>query len=379
MYQLLGPLDFYGYKSGTPRAFNTLKDTTSYGSGSVIQTYGGFEPRLSLAFKLDTSLSIKGGFTRMQQFRHLLSNTMAISPVDVWKNANPYLPQQIADQYSLGIFKNFTNDQNAVFETSLEVYYKNLNNVVDYIDGAALYLNPTVETELLVGKGRAYGAELFLKKARGIRLTGWVSYTYARTFRQIEANAEQAAANFGLEFPANFDTPHTFKFVLNNRFTKRISFNANFTYMSGRPITYPNGRYKLYAYNELLDYANANGIFPRPGLTPTTYKYGGSTNTYLVGSTITQVLDGYSSPSFTLRNEERIPFYMRMDIGITVEPKAGKKWQGSWNFSIYNVLARQNAYSLFFRSSTGLINQARTYQLSILGAAIPSITYNFKF
>ncbi len=379
MYQLLGPLDFYGYKSGTPRAFNTLKDTTSYGSGSVIQTYGGFEPRLSFAFKVDTSLSIKGGFTRMQQFRHLLSNTMAISPVDVWKNANPYLPQQIADQYSLGIFKNFTNDQNAVFETSLEVYYKNLKNVVDYIDGAALYLNPTVETELLVGKGRAYGAELFLKKARGIRLTGWVSYTYARTFRQIEANAEQAAANFGLEFPANFDTPHTFKFVLNNRFTKRISFNANFTYMSGRPITYPNGRYKLYAYNELLDYANANGIFPRPGLTPTTYKYGGSTNTYLVGSTITQVLDGYSSPSFTLRNEERIPFYMRMDIGITVEPKAGKKWQCSWNFSIYNVLARQNAYSLFFRSSTGLINQARTYQLSILGAAIPSITYNFKF
>jgi hypothetical protein len=379
MYQLLGPLDFYAYKSGTPRAFNTLKDTTSYGAGSVIQTYGGFEPRLSLAFKVDTSLSIKGGFTRMQQFRHLLSNTMAISPVDVWKNANPYLPQQIADQYSLGIFKNFTNDQNAVFETSLEVYYKNLKNVVDYIDGAALYLNPTVETELLVGKGRAYGAELFLKKARGIRLTGWVSYTYARTFRQIEANAEQAAANFGLEFPANFDTPHTFKFVLNNRFTKRISFNANFTYMSGRPITYPNGRYKLYAYNELLDYANANGIFPRPGLTPTTYKYGGSTNTYLVGSTITQVLDGYSSPSFTLRNEERIPFYMRMDIGITVEPKVGKKWQGSWNFSIYNVLARQNAYSLFFRSSTGLINQARTYQLSILGAAIPSITYNFKF
>ena len=379
MYQLLGPLDFYGYKNGIPRAFNTIKDTTRYASSSVIQTYGGFEPRLSLAFKVDTSLSFKAGFTRMQQFRHLLSNTMAISPVDVWKNANPYLPQQIADQYSIGIFKNFTNDQNAVFETSLEIYYKDLKNVVDYIDGAALYLNPTVETELLVGKGRAYGAELFLKKARGIRLTGWVSYTYARTFRQIEANANQSEANFGLEFPANFDTPHTFKFVLNNRFTKRISFNANFTYMTGRPITYPNGRYKLYAYNELLDYANANGIFPRPGLTPTTYKYGGSTNTYLVGSTITQVLDGYSSPSFTLRNEERIPFYMRMDIGITVEPKAGKKWQGSWNFSIYNVLARENAYSLFFRSSTGLINQARTYQLSILGAAIPSITYNFKF
>ena len=379
MYQLVGPQDFYGYRNGISRALNTIKDTTHFGAGTVIQTYGGFEPRLALVYKVDTSLSVKFGFTRMQQFRHLLSNTMAISPVDVWKNANPYLPQQIADQYSIGIFKNFTNVQNAVFETSLEIYYKDLKNVVDYIDGAALYLNPTVETELLVGKGRAYGVEIFLKKARGKQVTGWVSYTYARTFRQIEANANQLAANFGLEFPANFDTPHTFKLVLNNRFTNRISFNANFTYMTGRPITYPNGRYKVYAYNELLDYANANGIFPRPGLTPTTYKYGRSNNIYLVGSTISEVLDGYSSPSFTLRNEERIPFYMRMDIGITVEPKAGKKWQGSWNFSVYNVLARENAYSLFFRSSTGLINQARTYQLSILGAAIPSITYNFKF
>jgi hypothetical protein len=251
--------------------------------------------------------------------------------------------------------------------------------VIDYIDGAALYLNPTVETQLLVGKGRAYGAEFFLKKARGTRLTGWVSYTYARSFRLIEANENQMAANFGKEFPANFDMPHNFKFVLNNRLTKRISFNANFTYTSGRPITYPNARYKIYAFNELYDYGYANGIFPRSGLTPTTYTYGGSNNTYLTNTTIQPLLDGYSSPSFTLRNQERIPFYMRMDIGFTIEPKEGKRWQGSWNFSVYNILSRQNAYSIFFRSSTGLINQARTYQLSVLGAAIPSVTYNFKF
>jgi hypothetical protein len=161
--------------------------------------------------------------------------------------------------------------------------------------------------------------------------------------------------------------------------TKRISFNSNFTFTSGRPITYPNGRYKIYAYNDLYDYAYANGVFPRPGLTPTTYRYGGSNNTYLTSTTIQPLLDGYSSPSFTLRNQERIPFYMRLDIGFTIEPKEGKRWQGSWNFSVYNILARQNAYSIFFRSSTGLINQARTYQLSVLGAAIPSVTYNFKF
>ncbi|MCZ2478897.1 TonB-dependent receptor [Aquirufa nivalisilvae] len=375
-YQLQGPQQFYRYKAGIPRAINTITDTLRFQSGDVVQSYGGFEPRLSLAIKLDTNTSIKIGFNRMQQFMHLLSNTMAVSPVDIWKNSNPYLPQQVADQYSIGIFRNFSNAQNAVFEASAEVYYKRLSNVIDYIDGAALYLNPTVETDLLVGEGRAYGAEFFLKKARGKRLTGWVSYTYARSFRLIEANGSQMSANFGKEFPANFDMPHNFKFVLNHRLSKRITFNANFTYTSGRPITYPNARYKVYAFNDLYDYGYANGIFPRPGLTPVT---GGSSYTYLTGTNIQPLLDGYSSPSFTLRNQERIPYYMRLDIGFTIEPKEGKRWQGSWNFSIYNLFARENAYSIFFRSSTGLINQARTYQLSVLGAAIPSLTYNFKF
>ena len=374
-YQLRGPQQFYRYKPGIPRAINTITDTLRFQSGDVVQSYGGFEPRLSLAIKLDTNTSIKIGFNRMQQFMHLLSNTMAVSPVDIWKNSNPYLPQQVADQYSIGIFRNFSNAQNAVFEASAEVYYKRLSNVIDYIDGAALYLNPTVETDLLVGVGRAFGAEFFLKKARGKRLTGWVSYTYARSLRLIEANGSQLSANFGKEFPANFDMPHNFKFVLNHRLSKRITFNANFTYTSGRPITYPNARYKVYAFNDLYDYGYANGIFPRPGLTPNT----GGSYTYLSGTTIQPLLDGYSSPSFTLRNQERIPYYMRLDIGFTIEPKEGKRWQGSWNFSIYNLFARENAYSIFFRSSTGLINQARTYQLSVLGAAIPSLTYNFKF
>ncbi|WP_161566789.1 TonB-dependent receptor [Aquirufa nivalisilvae] len=375
-YQLRGPQQFYRFKPGIPRAINTITDTLLFQSGDVVQSYGGFEPRLSLAIKLDTNTSIKIGFNRMQQFMHLLSNTMAVSPVDIWKNSNPYLPQQVADQYSIGIFRNFSNAQNAVFEASAEVYYKRLSNVIDYIDGAALYLNPTVETDLLVGEGRAFGAEFFLKKARGKRLTGWVSYTYARSFRMIEANGSQMSANFGKEFPANFDMPHNFKFVLNHRLSKRITFNANFTYTSGRPITYPNARYKVYAFNDLYDYGYANGIFPRQGLTPVT---GGSSYTYLTGTNIQPLLDGYSSPSFTLRNQERIPYYMRLDIGFTIEPKEGKRWQGSWNFSIYNLFARENAYSIFFRSSTGLINQARTYQLSVLGAAIPSLTYNFKF
>lgn len=378
-YQLLGPGEFYQYKKGTPREVNTITDTLKAGSNEVVASYGGFEPRLSLAIKLDTSFSIKIGFNRMQQFRHLLSNTMAVSPSDIWKNSNQQIPPQIADQYSIGFFKNFTSASNAVFEASAEFYYKNLNNVVDYVDGAQLYLNPTVETQLLVGKGLAYGGEFFLKKSRGKRLTGWVSYTYARTFRTIQANENQTEANFGIQFPANFDTPHTFKFVLNNRWTNRISFNANFTYTTGRPITYPNGRYKIYAFNELYDYAVKTGLFPRPGLAQTTYTYNGTTYSFLQPKEINELVDGYSTASFTLRNAERIPDYMRLDVGITFDPKPGKRWQGSWNFSIYNLLSRQNAYSVYFRSSTGEINQAKTYQLSVLGAAIPSITYNFKF
>ncbi|WP_435357360.1 TonB-dependent receptor [Emticicia sp. SJ17W-69] len=378
-YQLVGPDNVYNYQLGKPREIETITDTLTYKKGSVIKSYGGFEPRFSFAFKIDSSFSVKLGFNRMQQFMHLLSNTMAISPADIWKNSNAQLPQQIADQFSIGVFKNFNNAQNSTFETSVEVYYKNLKNVIDYVDGAALYLNPTVETQLLVGKGYAYGAEFFIKKARGKKLTGWLSYTYSRTFRQIEANENQVGANFGLRFPANFDSPHNIKFVLNNRWSKRITFNANFTYNTGRPITYPNGRYKIYAYNDVYDYMVAKGLNPRQGLDKRSYVYNGQTYVFLENATIIENLDGYASPSFTLRNAERIPDYFRLDVGLTLDPKEKSKMNSSWNFSIYNILNRQNVYSIYFRSSTGLRNLARTYKLSVLGAAIPSLTYNFKF
>lgn len=378
-YQLLGPGKMYDYQSGIPREVETITDTLNYPKGSVVQSYGGFEPRVSLAFKLDSNLSIKLGYNRMQQFMHLISNTMAISPADIWKNSNQQIPQQIADQYSVGFFKNFVGRESNVYETSLEVYYKDLKNVVDYIDGASLYLNPTIETQLLVGKGFAYGAEFFLKKARGKKLTGWFSYTYSRTFRQIPATENQISANFGLRFPANFDSPHNFKLVLNNRWTKHITFNTNFTYNTGRPITYPNGRYKITAFSDVYDYMIKAGLNPRNGFNKGTYVFNGDIYEFLQPSTINQLLDGYSTPSFTLRNAERIPDYMRLDLGITIDTKERKKWQGSWNFSIYNILARQNAYSIYFKSSTGLRTQAKTYKLSVLGAAIPSLTFNFKF
>ncbi len=378
-YQLTGPDKTYIYAKDKIRDISSITDTLSYPKGKVIQSYGGFEPRLSLAIKIDTNTSFKIGYNRMQQFTHLLSNSMALSPADIWKNSNSILPQQKVNQYSLGIFKNFKNNKQNIFETSFEVYYKDIQNIVDYIDGASLYLNPLVETQLLVGKGYAYGAEIFIKKPRGKKLTGWVSYTYSRSFRLIQANESQNAANFGIRFPSNFDSPHNFKFVLNDRLNKRFTFNANFTYSTGRPITYPNGRYKIYAFNDVYQYMVANGLNPREGLNKKSYVYNGETYTFLERSTITDILDGYATPSFTLRNAERIPDYIRLDLGISLEPKENSKSNSQWNFSIYNILNRQNIYSIYFKSQTGLRNLAKTYQLSVLGSAIPSLTYNFKF
>lgn len=378
-YTLLGPLESYTYAENTPRSNSTIIDTIRYSAGDKIYNFKGFEPRLSLSYILSPLLSIKLGYNRMRQFRHLLSNTMAISPADIWKNSNQYLPPQLTDQFSIGVFKDFKQNQNSFFETSLEVYYKNLPSLIDYIDGASLFLNPTIESELLTGYGKAYGIEAFIKKAKGIRLTGWLSYTYSRSFRTVPQTSFQPSANFGIEFPSNFDSPHSFKWVVNLRMNKRVTLNNTFTINSGRPITYANGKYKLYNFNEAYDYLLNNGLIPRPGKEQKTYEYNGQTFVYLIDGIIDENIDGYSIPSFTLRNSERIPAYIRMDLSVNIESKSNKKLKSNWNVGVYNILGRDNVYSIYFKSNTGLRNQAKTYKMSVLGAAIPSITYNFKF
>jgi len=379
MYGLYGEAVKLKYKEGFPRSASSVLDTLKFEAGDLIKSYSGLEPRLSFVYQLGKLQSFKMGYHRMQQFVHLLSNTMAISPVDIWKFSDQYVKPQVVDQVSAGWFSNYELEEKGSFETSLEFYYKKYNQVVDYVDAANLYLNPTVETDLLNATGRSYGAELMLKKSRGLRTTGWVSYTYSRSFRQALPTSDQIGANFGQEFPANFDMPHSLKIVLNHRLSNRFSFQANFNYSSGRPITYPNGRYKLYAFSEIYDYGYNQGLFPRSGLGTRSYVYNGQTFTFLEPNTIAPLLDGYSSPSFTLRNQERIPYLMRLDVGITIDAKRNAKYEQSWNFSIYNLLSRANVYSVFFRSSTGKINQAKAYELSVLAAAIPSLTYQLKF
>jgi hypothetical protein len=207
-----------------------------------------------------------------------------------------------------------------------------INNILDYKVGAELVLNTNVETELLQGKGKAYGVEFLLKKQSG-RLNGWIGYTYSRTFIKLDGQFNEQKVNNGEYFAANYDKPHDFSAILNYRFTKRYSFSANFIYQTGRPITYPVGTYQ---------YGNANYTL-------------------------------YSD-----RNKFRIPDYYRMDIGLNIEGnhKLKKLAHSFWNISIYNVLGRNNPYSVFFVTDEGKI---KAYKTSIFAIPIPTITYNFKF
>jgi hypothetical protein len=198
---------------------------------AVLQSYQNFEPRLSLKPQLGEQSSIKSSFNRMSQYIHLLSNTAAATPLDVWTSSTNNIKPQIADQVTLGYFKNFGETGND-FEASVEVYYKKMQNQIDYSDNANLFLNATFEKDLLFGNGRAYGVEFFLKKNKG-KFTGWVSYKLGRTERQI------ASLNRGEWYVSRFDRTHTLNVVAQYELNKKWSFGANFSYVSGVPYTLP--------------------------------------------------------------------------------------------------------------------------------------------
>jgi hypothetical protein len=330
-FQLLGPGTALVYDPNRPRNQDSVTDTLRYAKGAVIQPYSGFEPRFALNVRLSDKSAVKLSYNRMRQYLQLISNTTSITPLDVWKNSNAYLPPQITDQYSAGYFRNFKGN---AYEASVEVFYKDLQNIVEYKDGADLFLNPAnpvLEDDLLTGKGRAYGMEWLLRKNTG-KMTGWVSYTYARTLRTVNGNAREEKINQGNEYPSNFDIPHTVRVVGIWQLSPRTSFSANFLYNTGRPVTYPVSRYTL------------NG--------------------------------GLVVPVFLNRNQARIPDYHRLDISFTFNGKSNKKWQNSWVVGIYNIYGRRNAYSIFFRTKN-LIPES--YKLSVLGSALPYVAYNFKF
>ena len=329
MFNYLGAKTVYQYAPGLPREDINITDTLNYSSGKFIKTYHGPEVRVAVRYSLSEKSSIKVSFNTLRQYIHMISNTTAISPTDIWKLSDPNIKPQLGEQYSLGYYRNFKS--NAI-ETSLEVYYKKLRNFMDYKSGAQLIMNHRLETDVINTRGYAYGVELMVKKRSG-KLNGWVSYAYSRTLLQIDDPTAGQTINEGKYYPANFDKPHVANVITNYRFSHRFSISFDATYSTGRPITLPVAIY------------------------------------YLLGS---------QRVYYSNRNEYRIPDYFRADFSMNIEGnhKVKQLTHNSWSIGIYNITARKNAYSVYFVQEAGVI---KGYKLSIFGSAIPFITYNFRF
>ncbi|WP_055436683.1 TonB-dependent receptor [Lacinutrix algicola] len=328
-FTALGPGTQNVYQDGRPKGESTITTVNNYNNNEKIKSYGGLEYRASLRYLLSPSLSVKASYNKTLQYIHLLSNNTTISPTDTWKLSDLNTKPQQANQYSIGFYKDFDD---AGLEVSLESYYKTMTDILDYKIGAELILNETLEQELLQGEGKAYGIEFLIKKKKG-KLNGWIGYSYSRAKLKLKSDIPQEQINNGEYFPANFDKPHDFSLVGNYRITKRYSVSTNFLYQTGRPITYPIGKYTFAGGEQVL----------------------------------------YSD-----RNQFRIPDYFRLDIGFNIEAshKLNKLAHSFWNISVYNVLGRNNPYSVFFENNNGKIQAFKT---SIFAIPVPTITYNFKF
>ena len=331
-----GPGVVYNYTPNLPRSQSSIIDSTIYKSGDIIKSYQGLEPRVAVKYNLADGGSFRLSYQRIHQFVNQISNTAVISPADYWKSADPNLAPLINDQIALGFFKN---PRKGKYETSVEVYYKKLQNLIEYKNGAQLLMNNHIETDLLMANGYSYGLELYAKKNEG-RLNGWISYTYSRTFRKGESQFSSENINGGKYYPSVYDKPHDLSVVMNYKISRRWRFSGNFVLSSGRPITLPEQKYN-YGSNQVVIYSD--------------------------------------------RNKYRMPPYHRMDVSITLDEnlRVKRMWKGSWTFSIYNLYGRKNPYSVFYRKEASLQSTDKTqysiYKLSIIGVPVPSITYNFKF
>ncbi|NOZ34448.1 MAG: TonB-dependent receptor, partial [Chlorobi bacterium] len=327
-YSYLGPKTVYLYEKNEPRIIKNINDSVKYNKNDIISNNLDFDFRFSTKYELNRTSSIKFSFNRLHQYIFMLSNTVTISPVNNWKLSDSNLKPMIGDQYSLGLYKNITRNK---IETSVEIYYKDVQNLVEYKDGANFNANKVPESNIIQGTLNAYGIELMIKKKTG-KLNGWVNYTYSKSeVLAMDINTGEMN-NFGLKYAANYDRPNTANLVLNYRISKRFSISSNVVYATGRPITYPTSIYYIHDI---------------------------------------QIVD------FSKRNEYRIPDYFRIDLAFNFEGnlKKNKFAHSSWTIGFYNLTSRRNPYSVIFRNSNGII---KGYSVSILGSVIPSITYNLK-
>jgi len=329
VYNYLGAQTVDYYAPNLPKTADNVVDSITYKKNQVINTYHGPEIRASARYSFNDDMSVKASYNTLRQYIHLLSNTTAISPTDVYKLSDPNIKPQYGDQVSLGFYKNA---QSNTIETSVEVYYKRIRDYLDYRSGATLLLNDHIEQDVINTEGKAYGIEFLVKKAEG-KLNGWISYTYSRTFlKQDDPNAGELINN-GDYYPANYDKPNDFNFIGNYRFSHRFSVSLNVVYSTGRPITLPVGKYEY---------------------------------------------DGAERVDYSERNQYRIPDYFRSDLSMNIEGnhKVHQLTHNSWSIGVYNLTGRANAYSTYFSEQGGTISG---YQLSIFAKPIPFINYNIRF
>jgi hypothetical protein len=316
----------FDFEEGEAGRRRPVASSQEFDQWESIQKYTNLEPRFSMKYQVDDSRSFKLSYNRMSQYIHLISNTTAATPVDIWTPSTNNIQPQIANQVALGYFQNFKDD---TYEMSTEIYFKKMDNLVDYIDGADLLINELLEGDLLNGQGRAYGIEFMLKKKEG-KFSGWLSYTLAKTERQVNG------INNNEWYPSRFDQAHNLSITTFYDLSKRLSLSANFALISGTPTTFPTTRFAQQGY-----------IIP--------------------------------DNAFDARNNVRIPSYHRLDVSATLRGKKNdtRRWNSEWVFSIYNVYSKRNPFSIFTRLGENGITEA--VRLSVVGNFIPSVSYNFNF
>ncbi|MCY1722919.1 TonB-dependent receptor [Prolixibacteraceae bacterium Z1-6] len=326
-FQQIGEGEVNIYRNPDELKKDEIIETKVYAKGDKIgDAFIYPEPRVGMKYTLGANNSVKSSYNRMVQNLHLITNTQSPTPLDIWLPSSTYIKPLVVDQVSVGYFHNFRNNS---WETSVELYYKNMQNVLDYREGARLLLNEVIETELLHGSGKSKGLEVLVKKSKG-NITGWIAYTWSNTTCKIEG------INNGNSYPMPYDRTHDLSVVLNYKLNKKWDFAANFVFATGTPTLFPIAKYNI---------------------------------------------QGKQIYEYSARNSNRITDYHRLDISTTYDFKKNetRSFKQSLNFSVYNVYARRNAYSITPEANNKNPNQTQFVRLSIIGSAIPSITYNVKF
>lgn len=336
LYSFLGPNMVYTYDPDLPKNRDSIIDSTLYIKNKIICNYAGLEPRLSFKYITSDHSSLKFSYNRIHQYVNLISNTSVMVPSDIWKLSSPNLKPLTCDHFAFGYFRNYKNNS---IESSIEIYYKRLLDVIDYKNGTRILLNPYLETDLLNVSGSNYGIELYVKKNSG-KLTGWLSYTLSKSMLRSTGSFDDEKINDNRVFPSNFDRPNNIVVNANWHVSRRWRLGGTFNYSTGRPVSLPEYKFNYQGY-QLLYYSD--------------------------------------------RNEYRLPDYHRLDVSITYDKslKIKKSWKGSWTLSVINLYGRKNAYSVFYKKEEHMVsNQYRlydNYMLYIIGIPFPMLTYNFSF